>query len=517
MSSRLRQLRVMVQYPLLAMTVLVGAAGFVGSPLKSAISAESLPAQALAEEAVTVHLFEWTWEDVAQECETVLGPQGYRAVQISPPQEHVVAPEHGFPWWQRYQPVSYQLISRSGDRAQLEEMVRRCQAVGVDVYADAVINHMAALDAAPGSAGTKFSRYDYPGLYKPEDFNACRQPITNYQDAEQVTQCELVSLPDLNTALPQVQSHIVDYLEDLASLGIAGFRIDAAKHIRTDDLATILRQVRDRIEPDPFIYQEVIDPGTEAIKKQDYYGLGDVIEFEYGRLVGEAFLNVGDRTVSDLLNIESQTDMVPSHQAVIFIDNHDKQRGHGGGGTYLTYHDGQLHTLAMVFMLAYPYGKPRIMSSYAFADSEQGPPADADGRTRTVYEPDVLGCGTEWVCEHRQPAITAMVAFRRATGAVPEVTDWWSNGGNQIAFGRGDRGFVVINREDTALTHTWQTQLPAGDYCEAISAEASPAATCTRIITVDESGQLSTTVDGMTAIALHQETMVRRSVGNVGF
>jgi len=463
--------------------------------------------QASSESAVMVHLFEWTWDDIAQECEAVLGPQGYQAVQISPPQEHVLVPDRGFPWWQRYQPVSYQLISRSGDRAQLIDMVQRCRAVGVEVYADAVINHMAAIDSAPGSAGTKFSRYDYPGLYEPKDFNACRQPITNYQDAEQVTQCELVSLPDLDTASPRVQSQLADYLADLASLGITGFRIDAAKHMRSEDLAAILSQVRDRIEPDPFIYQEVIDPGTEAIKKQDYYALGDVIDFEYGRMVGEAFLNVGDRTLAGLRDFTTTAHLVPSDQAVVFIDNHDKQRGHGGGGNYVSYHHGQLHTLAMVFMLAHPYGQPRIMSSYAFDDSEQGPPSTADGRTRTVYEPDTLGCGGEWVCEHRQPAVTAMVQFRAATQAVPEVTDWWSDGRNQIAFGRGDRGFVVINRADTALTRTFQTQLPAGDYCEVVSAETTGG--CDRVIAVNASGQFATTVAGMSAIALHQEA--RRS------
>lgn len=491
------------RYFALAMGVLSVGALWLGSRSLPAAETRIAVGERVAASAagVTVHLFEWTWSDIAQECEAVLGPQGYAAVQISPPQEHVVVAEQGFPWWQRYQPVSYQLVSRSGDRAQLIDMVQRCRAVGVAVYADAVINHMAAIDSVPGSAGTKFSRYDYPGLYRPEDFNTCRQPITNYQDAEQVTQCELVSLPDLNTALPEVQAQLANYLSDLATLGITGFRIDAAKHIRSEDLAAIFAKVRDRIEPDPYIYQEVIDPGTEAIKKQEYYPLGDVIEFEYGRIVGEAFLNVGDRTLAHLQNFTATADLVPSDQAVIFIDNHDKQRGHGGGGNYVTYHHGQLHTLAMVFMLAHPYGQPRIMSSYAFANSDQGPPATATGRTHTVYEPDALGCGTDWVCEHRQPAITAMVAFRAATQATPEITDWWSNGYNQIAFGRGDRGFLVINREDTALTQTFQTQLPAGNYCEAISTEAT--GNCDRVIAVDEFGQFTATVEGLSAIALY--------------
>src|SRR5215213_4212458 len=54
---------------------------------------------------VFVEMFEWRWADLATECEQVLGPAGYRAALISPPQEHAVIA--GFPWWERYQPVSY--------------------------------------------------------------------------------------------------------------------------------------------------------------------------------------------------------------------------------------------------------------------------------------------------------------------------------------------------------------------------------------------------------------------------
>ena len=32
---------------------------------------------------VVVHLFEWTWHDIAKECEDFLGPQGYAGVQVS--------------------------------------------------------------------------------------------------------------------------------------------------------------------------------------------------------------------------------------------------------------------------------------------------------------------------------------------------------------------------------------------------------------------------------------------------
>lgn len=30
-----------------------------------------------------VHLFEWVWQDIAKECETFLGPEGYGGIQVS--------------------------------------------------------------------------------------------------------------------------------------------------------------------------------------------------------------------------------------------------------------------------------------------------------------------------------------------------------------------------------------------------------------------------------------------------
>jgi alpha-amylase len=469
-----------------------------------ALTAQAAPAPP---RTAFVHLFEWTWADVGEECDRYLGPMGFQAVQVSPAQEHVVLPERGYPWWQRYQPVSYRLESRSGSRAEFAAMVQRCRQAGVQVYADAVINHMAGIEGGVGSGGTAFTKYSYPGLYGPEDFNPCRQPIADYGNAEEVTQCELVGLADLNTALPQVQAQIVAYLQDLVSLGVRGFRIDAAKHMRSHEVGTLLTRVQQQVDAELFIYQEVIDPGTEAIKKESYYAHGNVIEFEYGRLVGEAFLGLEGRQLADLATLGEDWGLAPADQAVVFIDNHDKQRGHGGGGNYLTHQERPLYLLANVFMLAHPYGTPQVMSSYAFVDSDQGPPADGLGQTRPVHQGEADTCFQAWVCEHRWTAIAQMVGFRNATAATPEVTDWWSNGHNQIAFGRGDRGFVVINREAAPLRRRFTTQLPAGRYCNVIQGGLAPSGRdCqgqAEVITVNGAGQFTAAVSGLDAIALH--------------
>jgi alpha-amylase len=89
------------------------------------------PGPAPAGGGTFVHLFEWSWDDIAQECTQFLGPNGYDAVQISPPMEHIP----GDQWWTRYQPVSYGLISRSGDRAAMIRMIDTCHKAGVKIYA----------------------------------------------------------------------------------------------------------------------------------------------------------------------------------------------------------------------------------------------------------------------------------------------------------------------------------------------------------------------------------------------
>lgn len=92
-----------------------------------------------------------------------MGPQGYAGVQISPPNEHALVKDPFRPWWQRYQPVSYKLTSRSGNEEELKDMVRRCNAVGVRIYVDTVINHMSAT-GGKGSAGNECdpSNRNYP-------------------------------------------------------------------------------------------------------------------------------------------------------------------------------------------------------------------------------------------------------------------------------------------------------------------------------------------------------------------
>ena len=49
------------------------------------------------------------------------------------------------------------------------------------------------------------------------------------------------------------------------------------------------------------------------------------------------------------------------------------------------------------------------------------------------------------------------------------MSNWWSNGDNQIAFSRGNKGFLAINKASYTLNKSLQTGLPSGSYCNVIS------------------------------------------------
>jgi alpha-amylase len=465
-----------------------------------------------------VHLFEWKWTDIASECERFLGPYGYSGVQVSPPNEHALLDD--YPWYERYQPVSYTLQSRSGTEAEFIDMVNRCNNAGVRIYVDAVINHMAA-GGNRASAGSSYNpgSEDFPSVaYSRSDFgdSICKSAsgnIDNYADPDQVRNCKLVGLPDLVLAKDYVSDKIAAYMNRLIDIGVAGFRVDAAKHMWPNDLNTLIGKLKN-LSPSiygdnkrPFIYFEVIDLGGEPIKNTDYTWMARVSEFRYGKFLSEVVRKSSGQKLRYLNNFGTGWGMIPDGDAQIMIDNHDNQRGHGGAGDILTFFESRLYKIATAFMLAWPYGYPVIMSSYNFdrSNAAQGPPSDSNGNTDTVVIDADLSCGGGWICEHRWRQIYNMVRFRNIAEFEP-VQNWWDNGNDQIAFSRGDKAFLAINNDDNALDQWLQTGLPQGQYCDVISGNLEQGRCTGKTIAVQGDGRAQITISNFEAdpmIALH--------------
>ncbi|KAL1504259.1 hypothetical protein AB1Y20_010668 [Prymnesium parvum] len=470
----------------------------------------------LASHGAIVQLFQWRWTDVAAECCDFLGPNGFDAVQVSPPMEQISAPQ----WWASYQPVSYELKNRLGDEAAFLAMVKSCARCGVKVVADAVTNHMAA-GQGQGSAGSSFSSRVFPGTYGAVDFHhnegdtSHNCAISNYQDRWNVQHCDLVGLPDLDSGADWPRRRLGAYLAKLVSLGVRGLRVDAAKHQDAGELGAILRQGNtSTIE----VYQEVIGAPGEAVQPSEYTGNGRVTELGYSYSLSDTVRS------GALANLRTLGDgLLPSQSALAFIDNHDSQRASAAlaassveaadphapfwrgmshataslASGVLTYKEGPSYAVAAAFMLAWPYGRVRLMSSYYFDDHDAGPPSQAvhDGKGGVA-----CGEGQPWVCEHRWSAIGGMVRWRLVAGDAP-VGNWVAQGSNRIAFSRGARAFIALAAPGSGTwSTTLQTGLPAGEYCD-VAADMQ----CKARVSVGSDGTASISLgaSGVYVSALH--------------
>ena len=441
--------------------------------------------------------FQTNWNSVAKECTEAYGPEGVGYVQVSPPMESI----QGTEWWTSYQPVSYKLDSKLGTEAEFKTMIATCNAAGVEIIADSVINHTTGADQGEGT-GVAGSKYDgegnFPAIpYTKENFHDCTKNIGDYTNADEVQNCRLTSLQDLDTSQEYVQDKLADYMNRLLDLGVYGFRVDAVKHIATADVAAIkakLAEKSGRNADDIFFEQEVIGNASEAaeIQPSNYVANGKVSEFNFTNHLSVAF--AGDITdASKGLAKVGGDGWVSSDKAAVWVTNWDTERG-----SAITYKKGSKYLLANAFMLAYDYGQPHIYSGYYFDNSDDGAP----GATETSV-PD-MECPTDgsmtsgtWQCAERWTAIRGMIGFHNAVNGT-DVTNWKAYDTNVLGFGRGDVGYLALNNSADDSKQTFQTSLPAGEYCNVYA-----TGDCSATVTVKDDGTFDATLAKNSAIAIY--------------
>ncbi|XRQ14181.1 carbohydrate-binding module family 20 domain-containing protein [Actinomadura welshii] len=508
----MQRARVPRRLPLLAAGALVLGGLAPAAALLPEVPAGAAPAAraALNSGDVTANLWEWNWPSVAAACTDHLGPAGYAAVQVAPPAESVSlasTAEGAHPWWEVYQPVSYELNSRLGTRAQFAAMVAACHDAGVRVYVDAVINHMAGHNNTVNTTygGSTFTPkgFLYPAVpYGYDDFHHANDGYCNDDDAgiddwndkSEVQNCELVSLSDLKTQSSYVREKIAGYLNDLIGLGVDGFRIDAAKHIDQNDFAAIKDALDDTTAEGrpPYIAQEVF-PGASNpdLKAAAFTRNGDVLGFAYAMGLKAQFQN---GTLANLSGIPSWSLDAEGPQTYAMVTNHDTERD----GSTLSYKNGSDYTLANYFMLAYPYGKPAVYDGFTWSSKGQSPPADGRG---FVTDAD---CARGWQCLTRSTGIKGMVGWRNATASAPAVSDFTATADDVIGFSRGDRGWIGLNDSANPSTATYRTGLADGVYCDVITGGTGSGG-CTGTAVTVSGGSATVTIPAGGAVAVHAD------------
>lgn len=456
----------------------------------------------LPPKGVIVTAFQQNWRSIAKECKQTYGPEGVSYVQVSPPEDHI----KGKAWWTSYQPVSYNLNSKLGTEAEFKNMITTCKAAKVGIIVDAVINHMTGADNKD-TVGVGGSKYDaanqsYPDAgYTKDDFHQIDKDIYTYSDAQVVWNYRLVGLLDLDTSKPHVQKTLGNYFAKLLKMGVAGFRVDAVKHIAPNEMKAIKKAAAEAsgIKPENIWWmQETIGDSNGAKENQPdkYVGTGEVDEFEYSYRLRNYFSGSID-------NLKHITDsLIPNKSAAIFVTNWDTERDNAT--SVLTYKDGKLYELANAFMLSYPYGTPNIYSGYKFSERDEGAP----GATETSVPDASCGKDSKWQCTQRWTSIRGMIGFYNAVKGT-KVTKWQDDESNNIAFSRANKGFFAINNDDKQNDVKYDTDLPDGEYCNVYASK-----NCEKTVTVS-GGKVETTIPAHSAVALHIKAV--KHFGNNGF
>ena len=488
-------------------------------------SASPVVNKTITPQSVGVQMFMWPWASLQDECTDVLGPEGVDWILVSPPQEDIKGKE----WWTHYQPVAYNLNSQLGAEQQFRDMVDACNGAGVQVIVDAVVNHMASR-SGDGFYGTQRSKYNYPGLYSPLDFHAgldpsspryCNHDITNYNSNFEVINCELVSLPDLATEKDSVRQTIADYLNGLVAMGVAGFRIDAAKHIGYDDLSAIVKLLNPTSNgTQPYIVSEVIG---STLDNQQWTQLGDVFGWTYQNQFKSAF----NKNIGALKPSNNQSVIYgDASKTIAMVSNHDQEHDEGGPRA-ITYLEPAKYLAASALLLADNRGKPMLYSGYAFDLYEPtlGPAQDSNNN----YLPAACPSGSKSLTPQKSYKVGSFTCMQRWTG-IRGMIQWHHEVGNApvantivkgqfMGFTRGTGYFAINNnpvKTKGSLTVTVKTGLPKGTYCDVVSGGASPktkvkgkAACRGTTVTVATNGTAKLSIPSMTALAFDSASKLK--------
>ena len=220
-----------------------------------------------------------------------------------------------------------------------------------------------------------------------------------------MTDCELVGLSDLRTESDSVRTTIAGYLNKLMSYGVAGFRVDAAKHIGQADLDAIFKQA------EPHQRRHSVRSSSWRFHRRTRASCRPSPSRGRATCWGSTSRDHRSRrrstsNITDLKVFGEDAGLLPSDKTVPFVENHDTERD----GSTLSYKSGATNTLATEFMLAYGYGTPQVYSGFVFANRDDSPPADANG---FVTDTD---CNNGWACTHRARASPTWWASTTTSG-----------------------------------------------------------------------------------------------------
>jgi alpha-amylase len=272
--------------------------------------------------------------------------------------------------------------------------------------------------------------------------------------------CPLNGLPDFALERPEIASYVTTTTTAWFRRypGIAGIRMDTAKHVPTEYFVTSWMPEARSIRADLFAVAEVFSDGDMAQFKRYFdAGFDSVFHFPLRRALVDTFAKRGsvDHVSAVVRDALQDLGLTRALFLTTFLDNHDTPRFLTEAGT--TIPDAELarrYRLALVALFTLPgipqlYYGDELGAIGAFPDNRRDMPAWAfDAATRAGARPGYAG----------DPGATfsltrSLIALRRDHAALHRgsfVELWRQNGGaaNVLAYFRAsgsDRALAIIN------------------------------------------------------------------------
>lgn len=166
-----------------------------------------------------LHLFQWRLGDIIPMMAKIK-EQGFDAIQISPIQGTTLGEE----WWKLYQPTNFKIgNTQIGTKEQLKELCSVANQCGIKVVVDVVLRHIAGDSVNHLAPHKDVDPELLPYLCKEQI------PCYNYEDRWQCTH-RCTGMPMLDYNNPNYVAKVIDFLNELLSCGVWGFRLDQLKH-----------------------------------------------------------------------------------------------------------------------------------------------------------------------------------------------------------------------------------------------------------------------------------------------
>lgn len=411
-----------------------------------------------------LHAWSWNFQAIADNMKRI-ADAGFTMVQTSPVQS-CYSPEGSGKkifdekvsegnWYYYYQPTDWKIGNYIlGSKEQMQVMMDSAARYGVKVIVDVLPNHTAFdIDAVSPefykAVGGRDKMFHSQGM----------KPVEDYNDRYQCTLWASGALPDVNTENPDFQRYYMQFVNELISMGVRGFRYDTAKHIGVPsdpvdsekgvkendfwDVATgrkSVKGIRLSIPYDSlFVYGEVLQ--DRNVPEKEYASYFGQTASSYGHILRE-MLDKGSAQGIDIVSFHHQS--APEYLTT-WVESHDTY-ANAHESAHLT--DDQIR-VAWAFLTARQNGTPLFFSRPM-------------GSTRDNYYGDNI-LGARGNDEFFHPEVEAVNKFRTAMKGEPEHLST-SPDGQVLLVNRGKKGAVVVNINRHANSVDLPSTLPDGTY-----------------------------------------------------